>query len=72
MARYRVAFAVLAAVFVFAMIGGVFGRSVLATDDRLSQQYRIFTTALAAVEQNSIEKRSEEHTSELQSHARKA
>jgi carboxyl-terminal processing protease len=56
MARYRVAFAVLAAVFVFAMIGGVFGRSVLATDDRLSQQYRIFTTALAAVEQNSIEK----------------
>jgi carboxyl-terminal processing protease len=39
-----------------AIAGGLWGRSALATEDRLSAQYHVFTTALAAVENGYIEK----------------
>jgi carboxyl-terminal processing protease len=43
-------------VLVSAVIGGLFGRAVFATDDRLNQHYKVFTAALGLVEQNSIGK----------------
>ena len=48
-----------AAVFVVvvsALIGGFYGRSALATEDRVSEHYRVFTAALAAIENQYVEK----------------
>ena len=56
MGRYRFLGASIGAVIVSAVIGGLFGRAVFATDDRLNQQYKVFTAALGLVEQNSVEK----------------
>ena len=47
-----------AAVFVVvvsAFVGGYFGRSALATQDRALDRYRVFTDALAAIEQKYVE-----------------
>jgi carboxyl-terminal processing protease len=56
MPRYRSLSAAVCAVVVSALVGGFFGRSALATQDRVSQHYRVFTAALAAIENNYVEK----------------
>ena len=43
-------------VLVSALLGGVFGRSVAATEERLPEQYRTFTTALNIVESRYVDK----------------
>jgi carboxyl-terminal processing protease len=43
------------AVLLSALVGGFFGSSVLATQDEITQHYRIFTSALAAVERDYVE-----------------
>jgi len=43
------------AVVLSALVGGFFGSSVLATQDEVQQQYRVFTAALAAVEREYVE-----------------
>jgi carboxyl-terminal processing protease len=58
MRTYRHLSAAVTAVVVSAVVGGFFGRSALATQDRLAEQaeqYRVFTTALAAIESEYVE-----------------
>ena len=43
------------AVLLSALVGGIVGSSAQATQDQVSQQYRIFTTALAAVDREYVE-----------------
>jgi len=43
-------------VFVSALVGGFFGRSALATQDRLAERDRVFAEALAALENQYVEK----------------
>ena len=45
----------LLAVVLSALAGGFFGGSALATQDRVSQQYRVFTAALGAIEREYVE-----------------
>jgi len=54
MRSYRTFSVALIAVAVSALVGGVFGRSALATEDRVSEQYKLFTAALSAIEGNYI------------------
>src|SRR5437764_15161430 len=56
MRRYRPVPAVLFAILVSALVGGLFGRSALATDDKVPEHYRAFTAALNAIESNYIDK----------------
>src|ERR1043166_4021608 len=56
MRRYRAVPAVVFAIIVSALVGGLFGRSALATDDKLPEQLRAFSTALATVEANYVDK----------------
>jgi carboxyl-terminal processing protease len=56
MSKLRSLPAAVSAVVVCALVGGFFGRSALATEDRVSQQYKVFTAALAAVENEYVEK----------------
>jgi carboxyl-terminal processing protease len=56
MRRYRALPAVLFAILVSALVGGLFGRSALATDDKVPEHYRAFTAALSAIETNYIDK----------------
>jgi len=42
-------------VVISALVGGFFGRSALATQDRVSERYKSFTAALAAVETQYVE-----------------
>jgi carboxyl-terminal processing protease len=55
MRRYGVLSAAVSAIVVSALVGGLFGRSALATAARV-QDYRAFTAALGAVEANYIDK----------------
>ncbi len=55
MPRYGALSAVIFVVAVSAIVGGVYGRSALATQDRLSEPYRVFTAALAAIESHYVE-----------------
>ena len=50
MRRFRSLAAAVVVVAVCAVIGGFFGRGALAAQDRVPDQYRVFTAALAAVE----------------------
>jgi carboxyl-terminal processing protease len=43
------------AVVLTALAGGFFGSSVLATQDEVSQQYRVFTSALSVIEREYVE-----------------
>ena len=43
------------AIVVSALAGGVFGSSLLARQDEVTQQYRVFTTALAAIEREYVD-----------------
>jgi carboxyl-terminal processing protease len=50
MRRYRSLSAAVFAVVFCALVGGFYGRSALATDDQVPEQYRVFTSALGAIE----------------------
>jgi carboxyl-terminal processing protease len=52
---HRVLPAVLFAVAVSALVGGVLGRQAQATSDPVTERYRTFTAALAAIEQEYVE-----------------
>ncbi len=56
MRRYRPLPALLFAVLVSALVGGFFGRSALATDDKIPEHYKAFTAALTAIETNYVDK----------------
>src|SRR6476620_3772113 len=56
MRRYRPLPAVVFAILVSALVGGFFGRSALATDDKVPEHYRAFTAALNAIETSYIDK----------------
>jgi carboxyl-terminal processing protease len=56
MRRYRPLPAVGFAILVSALVGGFFGKSALATDDRIPEHYKTFTAALSAIETNYVEK----------------
>jgi carboxyl-terminal processing protease len=56
MRRYRPFPAVVFAILVSALVGGFFGRSALATDDKVPEHYRAFTAALNAIETSYIDK----------------
>jgi carboxyl-terminal processing protease len=43
------------AILLSALVGGMFGSSAQATQDQVSQQYRVFTAALAAVDREYVE-----------------
>ena len=43
------------AVLVSALVGGFFGSNLLATEDEVSQQYRVFTSALAAIDREYVD-----------------
>src|SRR5258705_10594806 len=54
MRRYRsVSMAVFAVVFC-ALVGGFYGRSALAVEDQVPDQYKVFTAALTAIDANYI------------------
>ena len=55
MRRYRSLSAAVLTVVLSALVGGLFGGRVLATQDSLQEQYRVFTSALAAIEQQYVE-----------------
>ena len=55
MFRSRTLPAAVFAVVVSALVGGFFGRSALATQDQVSERYRVFARALAAVETEYVE-----------------
>jgi carboxyl-terminal processing protease len=44
------------AIVVSALVGGLFGRSALATDDKIPEHYRAFSAALNAIESSYIDK----------------
>src|SRR5258708_2758759 len=56
MRRYGALPAVIFAILVSALVGGLFGRSALATDDKVPEHYRAFTAALNAIETSYIDK----------------
>jgi len=56
MRRYRSVPAVVFAIVVSALVGGFFGRSALAVDDKLPEHYKTFSAALSAIEANYVEK----------------
>src|SRR5438477_6067651 len=56
MRRYRALPAVVFAILVSALVGGLFGRNALATDDKVPEHYKAFTAALSAVETSYIDK----------------
>src|SRR5215210_2219229 len=56
MRRYRPLPAVVFAIVVSALVGGLFGRSALATDDKVPEHYRAFSAALSAIESSYIDK----------------
>jgi carboxyl-terminal processing protease len=56
MYRYRVASIAAVLVILCALVGGLWGRSALATEDKLAEQYKVYGAALAAVEDNYVEK----------------
>lgn len=56
MSRYRFASIAGVLVLVCALVGGLWGRSALAREDRYDEQTRAYTVALAAVQNNYVEK----------------
>src|SRR5215510_14968747 len=56
MRRYRPLPAVVFAIIVSALVGGFFGRSALATDDKIPEHYKAFTAALSAIEASYVDK----------------
>jgi carboxyl-terminal processing protease len=56
MRRYRPLPAVLFAIVLSALIGGLLGKSALAVDDKIPAHYKTFTAALSAIETAYVEK----------------
>jgi carboxyl-terminal processing protease len=56
MRRYRPLPAVVFAIIVSALVGGLFGRNALATDDRIPDHYKAFSAALNAIETSYVDK----------------
>src|SRR5918995_1172740 len=56
MRSYRSLTAATLAILLWALAGGVFGRSALATEDRLPDHYKTFTAALSAIQANYADK----------------
>ena len=56
MRRYRSLSAVVSAIAVFALLGGLLGRRLLAADDKVPDHYKAFTAALGAIEANYVDK----------------
>jgi carboxyl-terminal processing protease len=56
MRRYRPLPALVFAILVSALVGGLFGRSAFATDDKIPDHYRAFTAALSAIETSYVDK----------------
>src|SRR5581483_1653820 len=56
MRRDRAVPVLVLAVLLSALVGGLYGKSALAVEDRIPEHYRTFTAALAAVEANYVEK----------------
>src|ERR671915_80078 len=55
MRKYQSLTAATLAILLSALAGGLFGRSALATEDRLPDHYRTFTAALSAIQANYAE-----------------
>src|SRR6266446_7873162 len=56
MRRYRLISVLIFAIAVSALVGGLFGPGVLATDDRVPERYKTFTAALSAIESSYVDK----------------
>jgi carboxyl-terminal processing protease len=56
MRRIRPVSAVVFVLSVSAIIGGIFGRNALATDDKVPEHYKTFTAALSAIESGYVDK----------------
>jgi len=56
MRRYRALPAVVFAIVLSALVGGLFGRNALATDDKVPEHYKAFTAALNAIETSYVDK----------------
>jgi len=54
MARLRLASVLAVVVVLFAVLGGLFGRSALVAQDQVADQYKVFAAALSAVEDNYV------------------
>jgi carboxyl-terminal processing protease len=56
MRRYRPFSIVVSVIAVSALVGGLLGKSLLATDDRVPEHYKAFTAALSAIESSYVDK----------------
>jgi carboxyl-terminal processing protease len=56
MRRFRPVSAIVFVLLVSALVGGIFGRSALATDDKVPEHYKTFTAALSAIESGYVDK----------------
>jgi carboxyl-terminal processing protease len=56
MRRIRTVSAVVSAIAVFALVGGLAGRRLVAADDKVPDHYKAFTAALSAIETNYVDK----------------
>jgi carboxyl-terminal processing protease len=56
MFKHRTLSAAVFAVVVGALVGGLYGRNALATQDRVAERYKVFTAALSAIEAQYVEK----------------
>jgi carboxyl-terminal processing protease len=56
MSRFRPFSAVVFAIALSALVGGLLGRSALATDEKIPDHYKAFTAALSAIESNYVDK----------------
>ena len=56
MRRFRPVPAVVFAIVVSALVGGLFGRNALATDDKIPDHYRAYSAALNAIESSYVDK----------------
>ncbi len=54
MRKYRSVSAAVFAIVFCALAGGLFGRSALSAQDQVPDQYKVFTAALSAIEQNYV------------------
>src|ERR1700759_5463507 len=56
MRRFRPVSAVVFVLVLSALVGGIFGRHALATDDKVPEHYKTFTAALSAIESTYVDK----------------
>jgi carboxyl-terminal processing protease len=56
MRRFRPVSAVVFVLVLSALVGGIFGRNALATDDKVPEHYKTFTAALSVIESTYVDK----------------